>query len=122
MAGKVSFETVRKIGLQFPDVEESTTYGKPSLKVHGKMFVCMASHKSAEPDSLALRVDFEERAELLAVDPETYYITDHYKEYPAVLVRLPRVMPGVLHDLLCMAYRLVASEAKQKRNRGPSRV
>lgn len=122
MADKVSFETVRKIGLQFPDVEESTTYGKPSLKVGGKMFVCMASHKSAEPDSLALRVDFEQRAELLAADPETYYITDHYKDYPAVLVRLPRVMPGVLRDLLGMAYRLVAGEAKRKRKRGRSRV
>jgi hypothetical protein len=48
----------------------------------------MSSHKSAEPDSLVVRADFEQRAELLNADPNVYYITDHYKGYPAVLVRL----------------------------------
>jgi hypothetical protein len=114
MSGNVTFETVRRLGLQLPEIEESTTYGKPSLKHGGKMLVCMASHKSAEPDSLVVRTDFEQRAELLAADAETYYITDHYKEYPAVLVRLPRVTPGLLRDLLGMAYRLVAGEAGHK--------
>jgi hypothetical protein len=115
MSGKVSFETVRKVGLKFPHVEESTTYGKPALKVQGKVFVCMSSHKSAEPDSLVVRTDFEQRAELLAADPEVYYITDHYQDYPAVLVRLPRVKPDVLRDLLGMAYRFVIREAPRKR-------
>jgi hypothetical protein len=106
----VSFETVRKLGLQFPHVEEGTVWGKPALKVRGKAFVCMSSHKSAEPDSLVVRTGFEQRDELLAADPEVYYITDHYKGYTAVLVRLPRVAPGVLKDLLGMAYRFVLRE------------
>jgi hypothetical protein len=105
MSGKVSFETVRKIGLELPGVEESTAYGKPALKVQGRMFVCMCSHKSAEPDSLVVRTDFEQRAELLAENPDVYYITDHYQDYPAVLVRLPRVKPDILRDLLGMAHR-----------------
>jgi hypothetical protein len=117
MSDKAPFEQVRKLGLRLPGVEESTTYGKPSLKVKGKMFVCMASHKSAEPNSLAVRTDFEQRDELLAADPETYYITDHYRDYPAVLVRLRRVKTGVLRDLLAMAYRLVAREATHKNKR-----
>jgi hypothetical protein len=53
MDAKVSFETVRKLGLQLPNVEEGTGFGKPALKAGGKMFVCVPSHKSAEPDSLA---------------------------------------------------------------------
>jgi hypothetical protein len=110
----VSFEKVRKLALQFPSVEESTSYGKPSLKVHGKMFVCMASHKSAEPDSLVVRVDFEQRAELLCADAATYYITEHYEDYPAVLVRLARVEPDVLRDLIGMAYRIVSGEVTRK--------
>jgi len=113
MGGKASFETVRKLGLQFPHVEEGTTYGKPALKIHGKAFVCMASHRSAEPDSLVVRADFEQRADLLAADPDVYYITDHYKGYPAVLVRLPRVGPGVLRDLIGMAYCFVVREASR---------
>jgi hypothetical protein len=118
---KVSFETVRKIGLTLPNVESGTTFGKPSLKVNGKAFVCMSSHKSAEPDSLVVRTDLEQRAELLAADPDLYYITDHYKDYPAVLVRLQRVQPAVLRDLLNMAYRFVTRETAQgsKRKRTP---
>jgi hypothetical protein len=117
MSGTNPFELVRKLGLQLPQVEESTTFGKPSLKIHGKMFACMASHKSAEPDSLAVRTDFEQRAALLAEDPTIYYITDHYRDYPAVLVRLPQIRPDALRDLLAMAYRLVARESNKQRKK-----
>lgn len=120
MGERVSFETVRRIGRGLPHVEEATMYGKPALKVHGQMFVCMAAHKSAEPESLAVRTDFEQRAELLAADPDTYYITDHYKNYPAVLVRLGHVKADVLQDLVGMAYRYVAREAAGKGKRASS--
>jgi hypothetical protein len=63
-----NFDTVRKIGLALPGVEESTAYGS-ALKVHGKLLACVPAHRSAEPGSLAVRVDFDDRAELLAADP-----------------------------------------------------
>jgi hypothetical protein len=113
MGTKVSFETVRKLALQLPDVEDCTTYGQPALKVGGKMFVCLPSHKSAEPDSLVLRTDFEQRAELLAAEPDVYYIKPHYENYPSVLVRLSRVKPDVLKELLGMAYRYVLRETER---------
>jgi len=92
-------------------------FGKPALKFRGKMFVCMASHKSAEPDSLVARTDFGQRAELLVEDPDTYYITDHYQGYTAVLVRLTRVKPMVLNEIVSMAYRFVAREAGHNKKR-----
>jgi hypothetical protein len=123
---RVSFETVRKLGLQLPNVEDCTSYGQPALKVGGKMFVCLPSHKSAEPDSLVVRTDFEQRAELLAAAPEVYYLTPHYEGYPAVLVRLSRTTPEVLRDLLGMAYRFVLRErprsTKAKRGAKPQRL
>lgn len=70
---KIDFDTVRKIASGLPDVENSTTYGSPALKVRGKLLMCIAIHKSAEPDSLAVRVDFDHRAELLATAPDVYY-------------------------------------------------
>ena len=66
-------------------------YGKLALKVRGKLLACLAIHKSAEPESLVVRIDLEQRAGLLEEAPETYYITDHYRNYPAVLVRLSRI-------------------------------
>ena len=52
----ISFDTVREIGLALPDVEEGTIYGSPALKVRGKMFACLAVHRSADPGSLAIRM------------------------------------------------------------------
>jgi hypothetical protein len=117
VSGPVSFETIRSIGLQFPHVRETTMYGKPALKIRDKMFACVPSHRSAEPDSLVIRVDFAQRGELLAADPEVYYVTDHYKGYTAVLVRLARVQRSVLEDLLRMAYRFVTAEASSDSNK-----
>lgn len=104
-----TFETVRKMGLALPDVEVDTAYGSPALKVRGKMFACLAIHRSAEPGSLVVRLDFAQREELMAADPDTYYVTDHYADYPAMLVRLPRVHPDALRDLLLMAWRFVSA-------------
>lgn len=103
----VAFDTVRKIALALPGVEETKAYGSPALKVHGKLMACMAINRSAEPGSLMVRVDFDDRAELLAAEPDVYYLTDHYAPYNAVLVRLARVHPDLLRDLLGMAHKFV---------------
>src|SRR5579872_1455129 len=106
-AGTTDFDGVRKIGLTLPGVEESTAYGAPALKVRGKLLACVPTHRSAEPGSLAIRVGFDDRADLLAAAPDVYYVTDHYLNYSAVLVRLSRVTHDVLRDLLGMAPKFV---------------
>jgi hypothetical protein len=112
------FDLVRKFGLTLPDVEESTTFGMPTLKVRGKMFACIASHKSAEPGTLVIRMDLDQRDELIATDPSTYYLKDHYVGYACVLVRLSRVHPDALRDLLLTAWRFVsASDRRRARSR-----
>jgi hypothetical protein len=110
----INFDSVRKIGLALPGVEESTAYGSPALKVHGKLLACVPSHRSAEPGSLVVRVGFDDRAELLAAAPEIYYVTDHYVGYTAVLVRLSRVTSDVLRDLLGMAHKFVTAHAARR--------
>ena len=115
---RINFDTVRKIGLAFPGVEEGTAYGLPALKVHGKLLACVPAHRSAEPGSLVVRVNFDDRAELLAAAPDVYCVTDHYVGYTAVLVRMSRVTPDVLRDLLGMAHKFVTADAAR---RSPSR-
>ena len=109
---KVTFDIVREIGLAMPDVEEGTMYGSPALKVRGKLLTCLAIHKSAEPESLALCIDFDQRAGLLAEGPETYYLTDHYVNYPVVLVRLSQIRIGQMRDLLGSAWRFVTAQKR----------
>ena len=110
----VNFDTVRKIGLALPGVEESTAYGSPALKLRGKLLACIPTHRSAEPGSLVVCVSFEDRAELLAGAPDVYYLPEHYVNYPSVLVRLSRITPEVLRDLLSMAHRFRSAKAKSR--------
>lgn len=123
----IDFDIVRKIGLALPGVEEGTAYGFPALKVRGKLLACVPANRSAEPGSIVVRVDFDDRAELLAAAPDVYYVTDHYLGYSAVLVRLSRVKPEVLRDLLGMAHKFVTaneprrSSSRQRRGPGPGR-
>jgi len=123
----IDFDTVKKIGLALPGVEESTAYGFPALKVHGKLLACVPANRSAEPGSIVVRVDFDDRAELLAAAPNVYYVTDHYADYSAVLIRMSQVNADMLRDLLGMAYKFVTANAvphlpsRKRRKIGPRR-
>ena len=114
----IDFDFVRKIGLTLPCVEASTAWGAPALKIDGKLMACVPSHRSAEPRSLMVRVGFDDRAELIAAAPDTYYVTDHYLNYTAVLVRLSSITAEVLRDLLGTAHRFVTThEARRSTSR-----
>jgi len=114
MPPKRTFKTVEAIGRTLPDVEVTTTYGQPTLKVHGKMFVCMAAHKSAEPNTLVVMMDFVDRDALIADDPATYYLKEHYLNYPCILVRLSRVGDDALRDLVAGAHRFISEKTRRK--------
>jgi hypothetical protein len=114
---KITFDTVREAARALPDVEFGTSWGSPALKVRGDMFACIAINKSAEPNSLAIRMDFAERDSLIAEQPDVYYLTDHYVDYPCVLVRLNRVHPDALRDLLTVGWRFVSARRKPRAKR-----
>ena len=79
------FNIVRSVGLSLPDVEDGTRYdGSPVLRLGGCFMAGLATHRSAEPDTLVVRVDFDERELLLQDAPDTYYVTDDYRKYPVV--------------------------------------
>ena len=113
-APPVTFETVREIALSLDKVEQSTSYGTPAFKVRGTLFIRL--HHEFD-STIVVRTDFDQREELLAADPETYFITDHYRNYPWVLVRLSHVSPDALRDLLRMAHRLAASSKRRSSRR-----
>jgi hypothetical protein len=100
----MTWAAVRKIGLAFPGVEEATSYGTPSLKVKGKFMLRLRE----DGESLAVRCGFDERDFRLQADPGTFFVTEHYRGYPAVLVHLSQVTPGVLREVLEQAWRVNA--------------
>lgn len=120
-AKPITIDTVMELGRQLPDVEVSTSWGAPTLKVHGKMFACQAIHKSAEPGTLVVRMAFDQRDGLIAEDPDTYYLKDHYEDYACVLVRLSRVDRETLRDLLSMGWRFMSRSDRRIRRRRATR-
>jgi hypothetical protein len=113
----MGFDRVRKLGLELTDVEVGTTYGSPALKVRGKWFACIAIHKSAEPDSLAVRVSFIERDLRLSYEPKTYYMGPHYAGHEVVLVRLSRIGDDALRELLETGVAFVSAKARRRSQR-----
>jgi hypothetical protein len=99
--GPVTFDMVREIALALPGVEDGRSYGTPALKVRGKLMVRLKE----DGESFVLCVGFDLREILMQSDPETFYITDHYRGYPAVLVRLSSVDPDELPGLLEQSWR-----------------
>jgi hypothetical protein len=109
---------VRTVGLTLPDVEDATRYdGSPVLKLGGCFMAGLATHPSAEPDTLVVRSGYEEREWLMADAPETYYLTDYYRSYPLVLVRLSRIDRDALRDLLSVSWRLTSAKARKRGRR-----
>lgn len=110
-----SFDKAREFALALPGVEEGTAYGSPAFKVGGKMFACIAINRAAEPNTLVVRIPFKDRDEMIAADPETFYLKEHYVDSPCVLARLDRIHPDVLKDLLGMGWRFASSKLRVRR-------
>ena len=114
---KMDFNTVHELARDLPGVETGTTFGATSLKLRGRLLACAAMNRSAEPNTLMVRIGFDDRDALLLSDPEIFYLTDHYLNYPCVLVRLACIHRGALKDLLAMAWGFVNSRTKTRKPR-----
>lgn len=109
------FDRVRTVGLALPGVEATTKYdGSPVLKVGGAFMAGLATHPSAEAETLVVRSGFEQRELLLEDASDTYYVTDHYRKHPVVLARLSRLETEALRDLLSMSWRLTMAKGRAR--------
>lgn len=99
----VTFEAVREIALELPEVREGITHGSPSFHI-GKKFLGVRG----EGGLLIMKSAIVERDLLVQLEPEKYYITDHYVPFDYVLVRLREVDEDEVRDLFRKAWRRLA--------------
>jgi hypothetical protein len=103
----VTFDDVRKIALAWPEVEDGSSYGTPALKVRNKLLARLRE----DNDSLVmLGVAQDEREMLIESPPKIFYFTDHYRDYPIVLIRLSKAKRAVVEPLLRRRWRELASK------------
>ena len=98
------FDAVLKAAGDLPGIEEGTSYGTRALRVK-KKFLCRMKE---DGETLAIRIDPGYRDFLMAEDQETFFVTPHYEGYPMILIRLARVTPEDLRDLIERAWRMYA--------------
>jgi hypothetical protein len=104
----MTFDDVRKIALAWPEVEDGTSYGTAALKVRKKSLVRLKE----DGDSLVMPgVPADERDMLVESQPAIFYFTDHYKDYPMVLIRLSKAKRTTVEPLLRRQWRALASKA-----------
>lgn len=94
-------EDVRRIATDLPEVTERPAYGTPAFYVAGTIFARLHDLPGV---LVCWRADLQDRQELLDSDPDAFFTTDHYRDHPSVLVRLERVGPGELAELLTEAW------------------
>jgi hypothetical protein len=101
--------------MALPEAEEPGTRDNHEWKVRGKLFAWerplrrsdLEALGDAAPDGpvLATRItDIGVREALIEDDPEVYFTIPHFEGYPAVLVRLDRIDPRELDELVTEAW------------------
>jgi hypothetical protein len=100
----VTFAVARRLALALPGVVEGTSYRTPAFRVAGRYFFRLREDGA----TLAVRIDFDTREALMLARPEAFFVTDHYRGYPAMLVRLSTVRRPELKALLEQSWRQIA--------------
>lgn len=106
----VSARAARAMILALPGVEEGTAYGGPAFRLRGKLFAGFRDHGAV----LGIRMPFDERDVRMAIAPEIYFITDHYRNTPSVLIRLAEISRDELAARLEECWRRAATTAMIK--------
>ncbi|WP_338695359.1 MmcQ/YjbR family DNA-binding protein [Bradyrhizobium sp. 26S5] len=103
----MTFDDVRTLVLAWPEVEDGSSYGTSALKVRKKMLARLKE----DGDSLVMPgVPPDERDILVESQPKVFYFTDHYRDYPMMLIRLSKARRQTVEPLLRRHWRTLASK------------
>lgn len=102
----------RQLLLGLPDIKEGRSYGMPSFLLDGRFFA-----RFRDDDTVLVRqvVTIAERDVLMDLDPRAFFFTEHYRNYPAVLIRLADVPKALLVDVVTEARRQVGAKRAVRR-------
>ena len=104
----MTFDDVRRIALALPRVVEGTSYGTAAFHV-GKKFLLRLKEDGV---TIALKISFDDRDYLMRAKPKTFFVTDHYRNYPAVLVRLGKIREREMRDVLQRSWQFLTKKRK----------
>lgn len=105
----MTYDDVIAIATSFPGVVQSMSYGTPSIKLGSKFLL-----REREPGIVALqRPSIDERDMLIEIEPDRFFITEHYRDYAYVLIRLDKIDRGQFHGLFETIWREKATKTQK---------
>src|SRR5713226_5926684 len=106
----MNWNAVRRLAAALPRAVEGTSYGTPAFRIGKKYWFRLKE----DGESIAIRISFDEREILMRAKPKTFFITDNYRDYPAVLVRLFAISEGEMKDLLQRSWDFTGAKGKRR--------
>lgn len=106
----LTWDDMRATALELPGTEPGTYYGYPAVKLGKKVLIVWSMQWNAP----VFGMDFERRDFYIEVDPETFFTTDHHRNWPCVLARPESVSEDWVRDRLLEAWRKAAPKTLQK--------
>jgi len=113
----VRLQDARRLLLRLPHVSEGRSYGMPSFLLNGRF---LARFRDDDTVLVLQLGTIAERDVLMQVDPGAFFFTEHYRNYPAVLIRLAEVPRPLLVDVVTESWRQVAALPPARRRRKPA--
>jgi hypothetical protein len=107
----VTWDELKALASDLPGIEEGSCYGTPALRVKGKL---LARLKEDGESVVLLDVPPDEREVLVETRPDLFFFTDHYRDWPCVLVRLGPAAPEDVKGFLERSWRLRAPKTVVK--------
>ena len=102
----LTWDSFKALARAYPEVEEGLSYGTPGLKVRGKFLARLRE----DGETIAIRIDMDHRAVMIEANPEAFFFTDHYANYPAMLIRMSAAREADVVDLIEDAWRNLATK------------
>jgi hypothetical protein len=103
---RLTFDTVRELALVRPGVEDGTSYRTPALKVKKKLLARLREDNT----TVAFHVSFDDREILMRARPKVFFLTDHYRDYPYVLVDLTHATKRDLANIVEIAWKFTTGK------------
>lgn len=104
LSRRLTFKPVTEMALAFPGVVARSSYGTPGLYVAKKFMA-----RLREPDVMVLTpIEDDEQRFPMGTQPNVFFLTDHYRGYPAILIQLSKVHPAEMLELIEQSWRRLA--------------
>jgi hypothetical protein len=97
---------VRAIALRLPETSEKSVHGTPGFYVGNKLFVWVLGDRA----SIAIWMDVQQRAAMVASKPNVFSVTPHYEKHPMVVLSFTKASRSLLEGAIAGSWRARATK------------